>query len=238
MVSNLNHYKPLDFMNYLPILFTFLFVQYLPTFMSGQLSSIDIGISTSENQDYKYDQEYLYEFAETPEMYHITVGAQFNISSKFTLTPKVAYSRSSQSLSKSQISFGSGTLKDMTFIRKNKTSIFLKSGVALSYWIISRGKGFFLDGQLQGLFNVSAKSEEIKFIGFGEVEQYTIDFKEEVRPFVPSLRLSFGYRLGLGKRFSIYFLVGKEIRASSYYTNRHEFQLITRTADVRFNYKI
>ena len=228
----------IDSMRYISIIITFLLFPFLSNTVHAQLNSFDIGISSSVFHDTKYDQEYDYEFAKSAEIFYLTVGAQFNISSKFALTPRFAYSWNLQNFSKPQTSFGSGTIKDMTFIQKSKTLNFFKSGVALTYWINNSGKGFFLEGELQGLFNLSANSEEIKFIGLNSFEEYTVDFKEKVKPFVPSLRLGFGYRLGVFERLSIYFLIGKEIRVSSFYTNRKEYQIFNTMSTISINYKI
>ena len=136
----------------LKIVIVLFLCQFIPTLVSSQLSSFDIGLGASENQDTQYDQDYDYEFEESSLIFHFTIGAQINIAPKFTLTPKAAYSWCTQSFTKSQTSFGTGTINDMTFIRKNKTISYFRSGVALSYWLINRGQGFLLEGELQGLF--------------------------------------------------------------------------------------
>lgn len=147
------------------------------------------------------------------------------------LTPKIAYSWNLQSFSKSQ------GIVDATFIQKSKTIRYVKSGLGLSYWLTTLDKGFFLEGELQGLINFSANSNETT-IQNGNLMKNNVDFKEEVKTFVPSLRLGFGHKFAFSNKISMYLQIGLEIKVNSNYTNQENFRIFNSMMDLGFNYKI
>ena len=71
-------------------------LQLFSSLCFAQLSSFDIGLSVSKNEDTRYDQEYEYTLERGSPIFHLTVGAKIKASPKLTLTPKLAYSWSLQ----------------------------------------------------------------------------------------------------------------------------------------------
>lgn len=203
-----------------------------------QLNVFDIGLGISRNQDAGYDNEYQYDNARSNAIYHFTIGSEINIASNMTVTPKVAYSRSLQVFNKAQRSVGFGSIEDMTAVYKSKTIVYLKTGISLSYYIQSLQKGFFLEGELQGLFNVSANSEERKLVGRGDLESYNVSFRNELKTFVPSVRLGFGYVLRIHDKVSSFLLYGLEFRSSALYKNREKYRLLDSIVNIGFKFKL
>jgi len=154
------------------------------------------------------------------------------------VNPKAAYGIGSERYIKNQTSSAPGMFTDDTYYEKNKDAKFLKLGVALSYWFKNPGKGPFAEAEVQNIFSLSGVSEERKQIGIGAtVQESTVDYKNEHKSSVPSLRIGIGYNLPV-KRISLFVRVGLEFRASTYFTTTDNYTWANRSLGFGFRYTL
>ncbi|MDF1696677.1 MAG: hypothetical protein P1U56_12625 [Saprospiraceae bacterium] len=204
--------------------------------MSGQYKAIEFEISNSAFLDDYRDTEYSYDYESNyGGIAQFSVGYSFLIHKKLTLSPRVAYARSLHTLGKRQIRTIGGSLEDRTFIEKRKKISFIKTGVALSYWFSKPASGFYFESEVQNLFLLDANSDEMKREGEGDIMNYSVSFREDVKGFVPSARVGVGYSL-LINRVSLFIRFSREIRFTTYFKSTDNYTWLNRSVGLGFRY--
>lgn len=206
--------------------------------LNAQYKSIDFEISTSPYFDNRTDDEFEYDIKSIFGITQFGLGYSCAISKQLVVNPKAAYGIGSERYIKNQTSSAPGMFTDDTYYEKNKDAKFLKLGVALSYWFKNPGKGPFAEAEVQNIFSLSGVSEERKQIGIGAtVQESTVDYKNEHKSSVPSLRIGIGYNLPV-KRISLFVRVGLEFRASTYFTTTDNYTWANRSLGFGFRYTL
>ena len=165
-------------MNHKTVLFIIGYLFLIVNDSFSQYKSIGFEISTSTFIDDYVDNEFDYDFMSHTGLVQWGLGGSFQIKDRIVIGPKISYTNASMFYLKEQIRSMGGSMVDRTFIQKDQTLNFLKIGVGLSFWADRPGKGLYLEGEFQGFFSLSAKSEEIRLEGGGAIIDNTIDFIE------------------------------------------------------------
>lgn len=202
----------------------------------GQFQSIDFEISTSPYFDDRTDDEYNFAHRSLFGISQFGIGYSASLNDKLVISPKVAFGIGSERYSTRRLSPFPNSNPDSIFIEKIKNARFLKIGLGGSYWFNSPGEGVFIESELQSIFSLSAISEESKQIGFGaSVQEQTIDYKDELKSMVPSLRLGVGYSLTISK-IILFVRVGLEFRGSTYFTTTDNYSWANKSLGFGFRY--
>ena len=204
---------------------------------SCQFKSIDFEISTSPYFDDRTDEEYDYNFKSISGIVQWGIGYSTFVNKKFVVSPKISYGLGYELYRTRQFSPVSNTLPDSTLIEKRKTAKFFKVGIGFSYWFKSPGNGFYAKSEVQNIFALSALSREKKRVGLQDFEEYTIDYKDELKSSVPSLRLGIGYNLMI-KRIILFVRVSLEFRASPYFNTIDNYTWANRSLGFGFRYAL
>lgn len=209
---------------------------------SAQFKSLDFGLSIAPNLDDYRDMEYEYDFFSGGGIIQVPLGYTFSINKKMAFTPRVAYAYSLIRQSKGQPRLSQSpnptqTILDSLIIIKNQTINFIKVGIAFSYWANQVGKGFYFESELQNVMLLSAKSHNTKQINGVNPQESIVDFKDEVRKNVPSLRVGAGYNLPI-KRFSLFLRIGAEFRLSTYFKSTDNYTFLNQNIGFGFRYAL
>lgn len=204
--------------------------------LNAQYKSLDFEISTSPYFDDRTDNEYEYDIKSIFGISQIGLGYSSSIGKKMVISPKAAYGVGREWYRNSLLSSAPNVLPDSMIFEKKKKAQFLKLGIALSYWFKSPGKGPFAEAELQNIFSLSGVSEERTQIGIGAaVQEATVDYKDELKSSVPSLRIGVGYNLPIN-RISLFVRVSLEFRASTYFTTTDNYTWANRSFGFGFRY--
>ena len=215
---------------------TILLVIYLNQVGKCQYKSLDFEISTSPYFDDRTDDEYDYPIKSILGIVQWGVGYSTSVNKKVVVSPKLSYGVGYEHYRTRQLSSMPNTLPDDNFIEKKKTAKFFKLGIGGSYWFKRPGTGWYAESELQGIFALSAISKEKKQIGFGApIQEQTIDYKDELKSFVPSLRLGVGYNLMI-KRIVLFVRASLEFRLSTYFNTTDNYTWANRSLAFGFRY--
>jgi len=105
---------------------------------------------------------------------------------------------------------------------------YLKIGVESTYWLGCDYQHMFFSAELQGLYNISTNKYEDTRVDNIIVSSSNISIDDEVRKFVPSIRLGTGLNVALVKYVNIYISWFIEVRPNSYYYDIQNYSKITR----------
>jgi len=105
---------------------------------------------------------------------------------------------------------------------------YLKIGVESTYWLGCDYQHMFFSAELQGLYNTSTNKYEDTRVDNIIVSSSNISIDDEVRKFVPSIRLGTGLNVALVKYVNIYISWFIEVRPNSYYYDIQNYSKITR----------
>ena len=212
-----------------------LFVFTINHVLLSQFKSMDIGLFVSSIGDDYSDEEYKYDSATGVSLGQLEMAYTLAINKKLTFSPRIAYSYAISQYYKSQLRISGGNLADRTFIQKRKRSIYLKTGLALSYWVSKPGKGLFLEGEIQNLTHISSKSREMKRVNSGEIENYTLDFSDNVKGNIPSLRIGVGLNLNI-KNVGFFIKISRDLRLSTYFKSTDNYTFVNRSGGFGIRY--
>ncbi|MEM9545479.1 MAG: hypothetical protein AAGA77_05875, partial [Bacteroidota bacterium] len=197
------------------VLLLFIFSLIIQVALIGQYKSLDFEISMSP-----YFDDRIKSVPSDAEFWNIIGISQFGlgystqIGKKLVLSPRLAWGVGREmyqkgTLNAQPIKFPSST----NFYSINRKATFLKMGLACSYWFQHVGIGWQAESELQTILPLTARSEEI----YQEPNEYPREFsnqyKEEFRGFVPSLKVGIGYNLPI-KRIVFFLRIGFELRMS------------------------
>lgn len=203
----------------------------------AQYKSIDLDISTSRHIDDYMDTEFVYEGFSHSAIVHWGLGFSHSVKNNLVLSPRVAYSVARHQNFNAQSSAMGGSIESSTFVQKRKTITFFKLGVALSYWINKPGKGLFIESELQNLFLLSAISNETRRFEQDPIQNFTVDFEDELNTSIPSFRIGAGYDFPV-KKFSFFVRLSQEFRVSTYFNTTDNYTLMSRSIGFGFKYFI
>jgi len=220
-----------------PIVFLVIFFCLVSTTnATAQYRTLDFEINSSGYIDDYTRDEVRYDRKRYSGLVQVGAGLSMLLDEKLVISPKIAFGYALQSYFNNQFSSTPNTVPVMReYIEKNSTLHFVKVGAALSYWFSKPGRGLYAETELQNVIALSARSEEIKQLGPGEVQTIEDDFKDEVRTHVPSLRLGIGFNVPI-KRIALFLRLSREIRISTYFNTTDNYTLINPNVAMGFRY--
>lgn len=213
-----------------------LFLIFQITFLYGQYKAIDFEISISPY----FDDRALVAPPNTAfTIFGISqfgLGYSTQVGPKFVFSSKIAWGLAGEWYRSGQFSSSPNTLPNSTeFFEIKRRAHFIKLGLAASYWFKKTGIGPFAEGELLNITSLSAKSIEKYRMGNEEIQETTVDYKDELKSNVPSMRLGIGYNLKI-KRVILFARLGLEMRLSTYFTTTDNYTLVNRSLGFGFRY--
>ena len=205
--------------------------------LSAQYRSIDFDINRSAFVDDYRDTEFDYDTFTDSGLVQWGLSGSFQLGDRFLISPRLAYAYGLLTFRKQQRLNTNASVADRTFVQKDQTINFLKTGVGFSFWAYGPGKGLYLEGEFQGVFSYAAKSEDATQVARDPIEFNEVDITEDVKSFVPSLKFGMGYSVPF-KRFKVFVEFGMEFRVSTYFNTTNNFSFLNRYIGLGFGYVI
>ena len=210
---------------------------------TAQYSAIELNAGVSGYLDDNLDQEFEYTYSKAGTLNQFNLGYAFPLSENILLTPKIGIATATERYSLILDAL-TGTINDEDIgVNKNKDLRFVKVGIEASYWLRSNFAGLFFSGELSSLHNTKANSKTLiqtynaTTSQFSDVVSNEI-IKDQVQPFVPTVRLGIGYNLNFFKRLHFFAVTHLEYRPTGYYQNTQNISHLGRTLNLGVKYVI
>lgn len=158
-----------------------------------------------------------------------TIGYSIPVSKRILITPKLGHARSHNNYTTNRFDYStSGVTSSGDYMVKYYDAKYLKMGVESTYWLGCDYQHMLFSAELQGLYNISANKYEDTRVNNSIVSSSNVSIDDEVRKFVPSLRLGTGFNVALIKYINFYISWFIEVRPNSYYYDVKNYSKITR----------
>ncbi|MEM9545765.1 MAG: hypothetical protein AAGA77_07320 [Bacteroidota bacterium] len=218
------------------IFFVLIVLSSIETIGFGQYRSLDVSLYGSNYLDRIKDMEYDYEIIRDGNLFQFALGHSNGLKKHLSLEKSLGISIAEGIYENYQTMVGSGSNEERTFILKNKRLIFLKIGLGATYWFHFPGKGPYINSEFLCNFPIAAKSEEMKKIDDDPTEVYEVDFKQELKDFVPSFKLGLGYNLLISSQVFVNAGLYMDVRTGSYFKVSEGFNFLNRGVELGLGY--
>ena len=203
--------------------------------LKAQYKTIDFEISMSPYSDDRLLLIDEYDFESIFGMTQFGVGYSTSINQHWSLSPKMSIGLGRESYI--GLNTNSGLTRPDDILEINRRALFLKIGAAATYWFDDIEKGFYAETEIQNIIPISAVSTELYLNSTNSFIERKVDYKDELKSYVPSLRLGIGYNLTY-KKVILFARVGIEFRLSTYFNNTDNYTWVNRSLGFGLRYAL
>jgi hypothetical protein len=209
------------------IILFLLFYCFESSCLSAQYKAIDINLNFGSADEELEESGSPFRVLSSVLPKQRTIGFSIPVSKRILITPKLGHAKSHNSYLQTNF--------DTLLVEQSTTSLFksysaeyLKIGVESTYWLGYDYQHMFFSAELQGLYNLSTNKYQSRGVNNIIVSSSNVSIDDEVRKFVPSLRLGTGFNVALIKYVNFYISWFIEVRPNSYYYDVRNYSKITR----------